>query len=165
MSIYNWELKLLGSDIKCITRELLVGDTCTRICHLPGSPGINIFATCIPCFLKPGSLTQKVPRSSTLDPCQVPTILHSINVFELFFRLCRTCPGALVLLNYISYTKSCKHALASGVQEARVSTFPFQWGKSSLPIRNSILQHQEATEVTVRTLLWWLTTTNKKQVQ
>ena len=41
--------------------------------------------------------------------------------------------------------------LVLGIWEERASTF--QWGKWSAPIRNSILQHREATEVTMKALL------------
>ena len=61
-----------------------------------------------------------------------------------------TYPSALVPSKYIWYIELCKYALVLRVQEARVSTF--RLGKWILPIRNSIVQHQEATEVTVKIL-------------
>ena len=74
--VRNCELTLLGSDIKCITGEFLVGGTCPSICHLPGSPGIKVCATHSPCFFEARQPYTKGPLGAQLQAHSgYPTIL------------------------------------------------------------------------------------------
>ena len=77
----------------------------------------------------------------------------SINAFELFFHctvIYQDISWSTYLFKDIQYTESYKHVLMYQYQEAKTSVL--QWHNWSPPIRNSILQHQESTEVTTKIL-------------
>ena len=123
------------------------------ICHLPGSAKYKSLCNSYPyCFEARQPCTKGLPKSSTIGPCWVPC--HStfnkcvwvVLPFALLYT--RAFPGTHFPLTYIQYTKLHRHALVLRVQEARASAF--WWGKWGPPIRNSILQYWEATEVTVK---------------
>ena len=93
---------------------------------------------CWVAFLKPDSHREKVPwELDSRTHSRYPAILHSISLFELLFHwplsCTKTSSSTLVLLKYIWYTRSRKHALS---EYRRQGPQPFGEASGAHPLRN-----------------------------